>query len=69
MIFLQKYLLYSATVNMVIFAGGKFRENDGATFRVGVIFAMSRSFPFLPPPLFFADPLFLPKHMRSALIR
>ena len=28
------------TVNMVIFAGGKFRENIGKTFHVGVIFTI-----------------------------
>ena len=28
------------TVNVVIFAGGKFRENVGKTFHVGVIFTI-----------------------------
>ena len=32
----------SAIVNVVIFAGGKFCENVGKTFQVGVI--------FMPPP-------------------
>ena len=33
------------TVNMVIFAGGKFRENVGKTFHVGVIFTILLLFP------------------------
>ena len=33
------------TVNVVIFAGGKFRENDGKTFYVGVIFTILLLFP------------------------
>ena len=36
-------LLY--TVNVVIFAGGKFRENVGKTFHVGVIFTILLIFP------------------------
>ena len=28
------------TLNVVIFAGGKFRENVGKTFHVGVIFTI-----------------------------
>ena len=35
----------SATVNVVIFAGGKFRENIGKTFHVGVIFTILLLFP------------------------
>ena len=35
----------SATVNAVIFAGGKFRENVGKTFHVGVIFTILLHFP------------------------
>ena len=31
---------YLVTVNVVIFAGGKFRENVGKTFHVGVIFTI-----------------------------
>ena len=34
-----------STVNMVIFAGGKFRENVGKTFHVGVIFTKLLQFP------------------------
>ena len=34
-----------ATVNVVIFAGGKFRENVGETFHVGVIFTIILLFP------------------------
>ena len=33
------------TVNVVIFAGGKFRENIVKTFQVGVIFMISLIFP------------------------
>ena len=33
------------TVNVVIFAGGKFRENVGKTFHVGVIFTILLTFP------------------------
>ena len=33
------------TVNVVIFAGGKFRENVGKTFHVGVIFTIPLLFP------------------------
>ena len=33
------------TVNVVIFAGGKFRENIGKTFHVGVIFTILLLFP------------------------
>ena len=33
------------TVNVVIFAGGKFRENIGKTFHVGVIFTILSLFP------------------------
>ena len=33
------------TVNVVIFAGGKFRENVGKTFHVGVIFTILLIFP------------------------
>ena len=33
------------TVNVVIFAGGKFRENVGKTFHVGVIFTIFLIFP------------------------
>ena len=33
------------TVNMVIFAGGKFPENVGKTFHVGVIFRILILFP------------------------
>ena len=31
------YICNSVTVNVIIFAGGKFRENVGKTFHVGVI--------------------------------
>ena len=37
--------LYMYTVNVVIFAGGKFRENVGKTFHVGVIFTILLLFP------------------------
>ena len=37
--------LISGTVNVVIFAGGKFRENVGKTFHVGVIFTILLIFP------------------------
>ena len=33
------------TVNVVIFAGGKFRENVGKAFHVGVIFTILLIFP------------------------
>ena len=33
------------TVNVIIFAGGKFRENVGKTFRMGVIFTILLLFP------------------------
>ena len=33
------------TVNVVIFAGGKFRENVGLAFHVGVIFTILLLFP------------------------
>ena len=33
------------TVNVVIFTGGKFRENVAKTFHVGVIFAILLIFP------------------------
>ena len=35
------------TVNVVIFAGGKFRENVGMTFHAGVIFTILLLFPSL----------------------
>ena len=35
----------SNTVNMVIFAGGKFRKNVSKTFHVGVIFMILLLFP------------------------
>ena len=35
----------AVTVNVVIFAGGKFRENVGKTFHVGVIFTLLLIFP------------------------
>ena len=38
-------LLLLYTVNMVIFAGGKFRENFGKTFHKGVIFTILLIFP------------------------
>ena len=34
-----------STVNVVIFGGGKFRENVGKTFHVGVIFTKLPLFP------------------------
>ena len=34
-----------STVNMFIFAGGKFRKNVGKTFQVGVIFTILLLFP------------------------
>ena len=33
-------VIFLNTVNMVIFAGGKFSENVGKTFHVGVIFTI-----------------------------
>ena len=39
------YRMMIITVNVVIFAGGKFRENVGKTFHVGVIFTMFHLFP------------------------
>ena len=39
--------LQSLTVNVVIFAGGKFRENGGKTFHVGVIFPILLLFSFI----------------------
>ena len=45
----------SDTVNVVIFAGGKFRENAGKTFYVGVIFTILLIFPsYRHMGLFFA---------------
>ena len=49
---LQRHLKYSwkddiDTVNVVIFAGGKFRENVGKTFHVWVIFRILLVFPSL----------------------
>ena len=41
----HNYLLFTVTVNMVIFTGGKFRENVGKTFHVGVIFTIFHLFP------------------------
>ena len=41
----QKTMVNSNTVNVVIFAGGKFRENVGKTFHVGVIFTIFHLFP------------------------
>ena len=38
--FTKMYLARWITVNVVIFAGGKFRENVGKTFHVGVIFTI-----------------------------
>ena len=35
------------TVNMVIFDGGKFRENVCKTFHVGLIFTIFYLFPYL----------------------
>ena len=35
----------ATTVNVVIFAGGKFRENVGKIFHVGVIFTILLLFP------------------------
>ena len=35
----------NGTVNVVIFAGGKFRKNAGKTFHVGVIFTIFHLFP------------------------
>ena len=37
--------LYCTNVNVVIFAGGKFRENVGNTFHAGVIFTILLLFP------------------------
>ena len=39
--------LCTITVNVVIFAGGKFREKIGRTFHVGVIFTILLIFPSL----------------------
>ena len=36
--------MYSYTVNVVIFAGGKFCENVGKTFHIGVIFRIHSYF-------------------------
>ena len=41
--FCDKSVLY--TVNVVIFAGGKFRENVDKAFHVGVIFTILLLFP------------------------
>ena len=41
-LFIVSFLI---TVNVVIFAGGKFRENVGKTFHVGVIFTILLIFP------------------------
>ena len=38
-------VLVPSTVNQVIFAGGKFRENVGKPFHVGVIFTIFHIFP------------------------
>ena len=40
-----KYQIPTSTVNVVIFTGGKFRENVGKTFHVGVIFTIFHLFP------------------------
>ena len=40
----NELLMYSYTVNVVIFAGGKFSENGRQTLHVGVIFAMPERF-------------------------
>ena len=37
----------SVTVNVVIFTGGKFRENVGKTFHVGVMFTIFHLFSFI----------------------
>ena len=37
--------IHSITVNVVIFAGGKFRKNVGKTFHVGIIFTILLLFP------------------------
>ena len=44
-IFVGKAKTLSITVNVVIFAGGDFRENVGKTFHVGVIFTILLLFP------------------------
>ena len=36
----MQVILYVYTVNVVIFAGGNFRENVGKTFHVGIIFTL-----------------------------
>ena len=41
----RSYRLGIDTVNTVIFAGGKFSENIGKTFHVGIIFMILLLFP------------------------
>ena len=43
--YLVKIREMSVTVNVVIFAGGKFRENVAKTFHVGEIFGIHLKFP------------------------
>ena len=43
--FILKLTLFWNTVNVVIFAGGKFPENVGKTFHMGVIFTILLLFP------------------------
>ena len=38
------FIIKRSTVNVVIFTGGKFRENVGKTFHVGVIFSIQLLF-------------------------
>ena len=40
MVWYHLNFLNPCTVNVIIFAGGKFRENVGKTFHVGVIFTI-----------------------------
>ena len=42
---LYQYINKQDTVNVVIFAGGKFRENVGKKFHAGVIFTKLLLFP------------------------
>ena len=41
----MKRFTLQSNVNVVIFAGEKFRENVGKTFHVGVIFTIFHLFP------------------------
>ena len=55
---LAQYFKDNDTINVVIFAVGKFRENVGKTFHVGVIFTI------LPAPISFIKAYWFYFHVR-----